>query len=257
MLGRYKKVIKRISTALVCLAICALAIVSSYIDSKADRSVDIRSDQNISDTLEPPFSLSVRASRLSSVSVMSMSPKGGYVSSSSGTYIVRNGKYYVLTVSHGISTQDCDYIRIVVGENIYNCTELSAYDEEVDYAILEVDVIPDRVAVEATHRIPRDNKWVENLSIGTDTVYTGYPSGMGPLTIEGSIVGYTESDNIYIHSFAWPGSSGSGVFNENHKLIGFIMAINLGYTEFGITVLEDIVIVVPLHKIDWDLLEEE
>jgi hypothetical protein len=252
---RWKKVTKKASIILFCLSLCALAVVSSYVDSKADRLHDIASDHNISDILEPPYSSAVRSSRLSSVSVMTMSVEGGYVSSSSGTYIVRDKKHYVLTVSHGISTQDCDFIRIVIGEDIYNCTEISAYDEAVDYAILEVEPIPNRVAVDISHYVPRENKWIENLSIGARTVYTGYPSGMGPLTIEGSIAGYTESNNIYLHSFAWPGSSGSGVFNDKHKLVGFIMAINLGYTEFGITVLEDIVIVVPLHKIDWTILE--
>jgi hypothetical protein len=253
--GHWKRFTRKVSIILFCLSLCALAVVSSYIDSKGDRLHEIRSDHNISDVLEHPFSSAVRSSRLSSVSVMSMSIEGGYVSSSSGTYIVRDEKYYVLTVSHGISTQDCDFIRIVVDEDIYNCTEISVYDETVDYAILEVHPIPDRMAVDVLLHVPPANKWIENLSIGARTVYTGYPSGMGPLTIEGSIAGYTESDNIYLHSFAWPGSSGSGVFNDRHNLIGFIMAINLGYTEFGITVLEDIVIVVPLHKIDWDTLE--
>ena len=135
--------------------------------------------------------------------------------------------------------------------------EIAAYDEVVDYALLKIGRIPEREPVDVLDRVPKNNKWVKNLSIGTKTVYTGYPSGLGPLTIEGTISGYTDMDNIYIHSFAWPGSSGSGVFNHNNKLIGFIMAINLGYTEFGITVLEDIVIVVPVHKINWDNLKKE
>ena len=75
-------------------------------------------------------------------------------------------------------------------------------------------------------------------------------------TLDGKIVGFNDNEDMFIHSYAWPGASGSGVFNEDGKLIGYIMAISLGFTEYGISVLEDIVIVVPLFKIDWDELEQ-
>ena len=35
------------------------------------------------------------------------------------------------------------------------------------------------------------------------------------------------------------------------------MAINIGVTEYGIDVLEDIVIVVPLFRIDWQEIDQE
>ena len=41
---------------------------------------------------------------------------------------------------------------------------------------------------------------------------------------------------------------------ESGKLIGIITAISVGSTEFGIDVLEDIMIVIPLYKIEWDML---
>ena len=92
------------------------------------------------------------------------------------------------------------------------------------------------------------------VSSSSGTYYTGYPNGQGPLTFAGEISGHDSSENVYVHSFAWPGSSGSGVFSDSGKLIGIIVAISVGSTEFGIDVLEDIVIVIPLYKIDWDML---
>ena len=93
------------------------------------------------------------------------------------------------------------------------------------------------------------------MAIQTKIYYTGYPNGLGPFTIDGKVVGFDSSENIYIHSFAWPGSSGSGVFNEKGQMIGYTMAISVGATEYGIDVLEDIVIVVPLYKINWNMLQ--
>ena len=54
-----------------------------------------------------------------------------------------------------------------------------------------------------------------------------------------------------MHSFAWGGASGSGVFGANGEFVGYILAIDIGETSYGIDVLEDIVIVVPAFKIDW------
>jgi hypothetical protein len=244
--------INKVLAIVACVGLVTLSIFSSLESNSYDTISDIRSDNNTSADLPVPLRFAVSMSRESAVSVMSLSVDGAYISSSSGTYIEKEGKYYVLTVSHGITTQDCDFIRIVIGDEIYNCTEIAAFNERVDYAVLEVGEILSRTAVPIPDHIPKNNEWVENLSIYNETVYTGYPSGMGPITLDGRISGFTENENVYIHSFAWPGSSGSGVFNEQNKLIGFIMAINLGYSEFGITVLEDIVIVVPVYKIDWD-----
>ena len=86
--------------------------------------------------------------------------------------------------------------------------------------------------------------------------YTGYPNSTGPLTIAGSVVGYALGDFIYLDSFAWGGASGSGVFSSDGKFIGYILAIDIGQTEYGIDVLENIVIVVPAFKIDWGELSK-
>ena len=197
----------------------------------------------------------VKKSRDSAVNVMSMTDIGS-VASSSGTYIRFKDNYYILTVGHGI-VGECSFIRIVVDDNMYDCVEVVSIDKQVDYAIIQVEKINELTAIRIPKELPKNNKWRDNLSIQTDIVYTGFPNTMGPLTLTGNIVGYSPTEEIYLHSYAWPGASGSGVFNEQGKLIGYVMAISLGYTDYGINVLEDIIIMVPMFKVDWSTIEEE
>ena len=61
--------------------------------------------------------------------------------------------------------------------------------------------------------------------------YTGYPNNTGPLTLGGRIAGFSDSGFIYIDSYAWTGSSGAGVFDQDGNLIGIIDVAN----EIGLT----------------------
>jgi len=67
-------------------------------------------------------------------------------------------------------------------------------------------------------------------------------------------VGYADGDYVYMNSFAWGGASGSGVFTAKGQFVGYVLAIDIGQTDYGVDVLEDIVIVVPAFKIDWATL---
>ena len=65
------------------------------------------------------------------------------------------------------------------------------------------------------------------------------------------MVGYNENEYLYVFSHAYGGASGSGVFSKEGKYIGYIVAIDVGSTELGPDVLENIVIVAPSLNIDW------
>jgi len=84
------------------------------------------------------------------------------------------------------------------------------------------------------------------------TIYTGYPQAMGPFTFDGKIVSHTiENDMFFINSYAWSGSSGSGIFNSKGHLVGIITAVSIANTEHGIDVMEDLVIVTSLTQQDF------
>ena len=239
MFGRLKSSLRRIITTSVLVSLLVgLAFVSSLKQTQMSSVREIQSPNNISELLNPRAAAAVAKSRNSAVSVMSISAEG-IVSSSSGTYLKLKNQYYIITVSHGI-VGGCSSIRIMTDRGMFECVELKVLDRRIDYA------------VPTDH--PKMNDWHRQLGIQRGIYYTGYPNGQGPLTFSGEISGHDHHENVYVHSFAWPGSSGSGVFGESGKLIGIITAISVGSTEFGIDVLEDIMIVIPLYKIEWDML---
>jgi len=74
------------------------------------------------------------------------------------------------------------------------------------------------------------------------------------VTVEGKVMSYAHGDIVFLHSYGWSGASGSGVFNQNGQLVGYISALLVGESEHGIDVLEDVVIVVPLFNINWSII---
>ena len=84
--------------------------------------------------------------------------------------------------------------------------------------------------------------------------YTGYPNTMGPFTVPGTIMGYDPpgGKNFYALSYAWMGASGSGVFGKDGKLLGYVIAIDVGASEFGVQILENVVMIGSVHEVDWN-----
>ena len=113
-----------------------------------------------------------------------------------------------------------------------------------------------RTPVKLNEVMPSNREWEQEVSVLSETFYTGYPNGLGPLTFRGAIAGLSEESYLYLHSYAWPGSSGSGVFSYDGNLIGILIALNVGFTGAGYDVLEDLVIVTPLFMIDWEAAYE-
>jgi hypothetical protein len=194
----------------------------------------------------------VAKSRKSAVMIQSteMSLWGG-TSTMTGTYFVAKNKHYVITVHHGIHGP-CWLTSIIHDERKHACKEYILLDEYRDYAIIELTgPISDRTPIRIPLDLPHGEQWKKSYSILNNIVYTGYPNTLGPLTLRGDVVGYGEFEELYVFSHAYGGSSGSGVFTADGKYIGHIVAIDVGSTQLGVDVLENIVIVVPAFNIDW------
>ena len=209
--------------------------------------------ESISKNLSHERSQTVRKSINSSVRVLSADDDIGGISTSSGTYLKIKDAYYILTVAHGI-IGNCETTAFVTNKALHHCKNIIHLNNITDYAIIEVEEIEEREAVKYPEDVPSGRLWKEAMSIMSVVYYTGYPNSMGPFTIDGKIIGYNDNDFIYLKSYAWAGSSGSGVFNENGKFIGYVLAINVGQTEYGYNVIEDVIVVVPLFKVDWEMI---
>ena len=211
---------------------------------------------NVSGDLNSKESHAVDLSRQSIVQVLTTSEKRSGFAKMSGTYAVYDDRFYVITAAHGVHGE-CEYFFVATDDdNIYDCIKYVLVDQHIDYAIVEIEQIPNRQPVELTNVIPSNREWLQETSALNEVFYTGYPNGLGPLTFRGSVAGVSEMGYIYLHSYAWPGSSGSGVFSYDGNMIGIVIALNVGFTPAGYDVLEDLVIVTPLFMIDWDTAYE-
>lgn len=196
----------------------------------------------------------ISKSRNSSVRVLSVDMEKGMVSTSSATYFKYKSEYFILTTNHGL-LGGCGSIQIEADGELFSCIEIIITNSNTDYAIMKVDEIKNRKALNFPNDTVRGlHRWSKTLTLLNEIVYTGYPNATGPLTIDGKIMGFDNNGLIYVDSYAWSGSSGSGVFDKNGKLLGYILAIDVGDNEYGTTVLENVMLVVPLHKIDWSVI---
>lgn len=226
-----------------------VSVTYSRIDTAPYRGKKSLSDsRNISRAYNINEKRAITKSVTSAVKVMSIDHTGEGISMASGTYFIYLGRYYVLTVSHAI-VGACEDTVVTHFENSSRCIEFALVNEQSDYAIIEVEKLYERKPLSIMNAINFKIKKLPKLL--DKTFYTGYPNNIGPLTVPGTIAGFADSGHIFLNSYAWTGSSGSGVFNQDGKLVGIIMALDVGNTQYGIDVLENLLIVIPTQHIDW------
>lgn len=237
-------------------AVALLATVASIVHFKGDEIVDkvagvdystvteiVSPDELEGAAADLHYVSSVRAeSRDSAVRVVSPSGQG------SGTYAKVGRHYIVITAQHVV---DGEALLIVEGRNgefVYGLPILNGTNTDV--SILLVPEMNSRAAVDYNPR--KRPKNIERI-IGQTLTYSGFPSRHDLLTIQGQVAGY-ERGHVIMHSYAWPGSSGSGVFDSRGRLIGVVSAVDIGVWSYFAPpqLVEDIVWVAPV----WDITED-
>ena len=256
MLKKLLHIFKRISQMIAVVAMGFLISIGIYVSVDESQRFPSRSEMtaldNISSELSAPERDAVLSSRNSILYVLSSHEKRDGFAKMSGTYVEYDDNFYVITAAHGI-VGDCDGLLVATDDShLYECIRYIIVDQRIDYAIIQVEEIADRIPVKLEEVRPSNREWLSETSVLNEVFYTGYPNGLGPLTFRGSIAGIADNNYIYLHSYAWPGSSGSGVFSDDGNMIGIVIALNVGFTPAGYDVLEDLVIVTPLFMIDWD-----
>jgi hypothetical protein len=258
-----KKALTAIKLALQVASVALLGFVISLgIHISVGESVrmptasEMGSLDNVSSDLGTKEANAVELSRQSILQVLTTSEKRSGFAKMSGTYMTYQNRFYVITAAHGV-VGDCEYFFVATTEDdIYECIQYVVVDQLIDYAIVEIEQVPDRKPVKLSRILPSNREWKQETSVLTEVFYTGYPNGLGPLTFRGAVAGMSDENYILLHSYAWPGSSGSGVFSYDGNMIGIVIALNVGFTPAGYDVLEDLVIVTPLFMIDWDTAYE-
>ena len=181
--------------------------------------------------------------RNSSVKVYTQS--GGH---GSGAYFLFEGYHVIFTASH--VTDDGGIYLIEDKWNSQRIGVLVHKDEKQDFAII---LIPEFKKTKPLKlKLPRYN--IED-KIGSDLVFSGFPTQLNLTTVGGYIVGL-ENDNFIMHAAAWMGSSGSCVFDKQGNLTGILHAISVGGFRGEPQLIEDLVWVLPTSKIDWEAAKE-
>tara|TARA_R110002020_G_scaffold13026_1_gene47098 strand:+ start:814 stop:1653 length:840 start_codon:yes stop_codon:yes gene_type:complete len=258
-----KKVLNIIKLALQMMLVMIMGFVISlgisvsvFESTKMPSFSELKRLDNVSDDLDFKEKSATVASRESILLVLSSSATYNGYAKMSGTYVTHKDKFYVLTAAHGI-VGGCNFMFVATSKNnIYECIKYIIVDYETDYAIIEIEKVNKRIPLKLTQVLPSNRQWKQETSILNKVFYTGYPNSLGPLTFEGSVAGLSEENYLYLHSYAWPGSSGSGIFSYDGNLVGILIALNVGFTGAGYDVLEDLVIVTPLFMIDWNTAYE-
>jgi hypothetical protein len=238
------------AATLLVLVTPALVFYSTYSQYSVPYRHQIQDSSNVSSYYSVSYSRTIKKSRQSTVQVISIVPDQGMMSAFSGTYFESAGGYFVVSVAHGISGP-CENTKIVHKENVYDCKKYIHIDPIIDYSIIQIEQIPDRVPIKIPRDLPKNNQWTKSFSLLNKVLYTGFPNNLGPLTIGGEVAGFSPTEHAYILSYAWQGSSGSGVFDHSGKYIGYVVAIDVGQTEIGFQILQNVVLVMPAYNIDW------
>ena len=163
----------------------------------------------------------------------------------SGTIFKVDGQFIVITAAHVV--QDAQSVIITTPDGLgYFGTPLMT-NHELDYAILLVPEIAGRTPLRLR---PLQEA---QMRVGAHVTYTGFPNGHNLLSISGEISGMARGEHLIMHSYAWPGSSGSCVFDNQGRLVGVLRAVDVG-TAFLPQIIEDIVWIVPAWRIDFSAL---
>ncbi|MAH50855.1 hypothetical protein CMI37_33875 [Candidatus Pacearchaeota archaeon] len=248
----HRNILKLLQPFLMVIGCGAISLFALYslVMSHAIPPQERLQENNYTSFYAPPYQQAIKKSRESAVQVTSFALDSPYFSTASGTYFAAYGKHFVVTVMHALQGP-CEFTTIVHGEEGYGCVKYVTMNPINDYAIIQVEAIKDRTPIHIPRDLPQNAQWIDSYSIMNKLVYTGYPNVIGPLTVGGEVSGFADAEYIYMISYAWSGSSGSGVFDHRGKYIGYVVAIDVGQTEFGFQILQNVVLVAPALKVDW------
>ena len=239
-----RKTIVAIGSAIVLVA--GAVAFNIYGDSARDIVGEKVSNLTSVSTLEPMDVEFVSAridARSAAVRVVTPSGRG------SGTYAKIGRHYVVITAQHVVREEPVVIIEGRNGEYVYG--EPILHGTTTDVAIILIPELNSREAIDyKPMRRPRN---IDRL-VGKEVTYSGFPGPHDLLSVDGKIMSY-ERDHIIIHSYAWPGASGSGVFDMRGRLIGVVSAVDVGVWSYFAPpqLIEDVVWVAPV----WDITEDD
>jgi S1-C subfamily serine protease len=191
----------------------------------------------------------LEASRKATFRITSIRPQGNAIGTA--TLFSYKGEQIIVTAAHVVRDAYGAFIESRYEPGVERALELIYYDEEADIAIL----LP-TAEIDSIKPIKLRTAKLKHMSVGTKTIYSGYPNNHSLLTIHGWISGFTSDADIILDTYGWGGASGSAVFDEKGRLLGVLSAMDVGTGIIGMpTLIPDVIIVIPATKINFEALD--
>jgi hypothetical protein len=168
-----------------------------------------------------------------------------------GTYFKYRGHHIVITAAHIWAENVPTMLKdgaLIEGPNEEVIGKLVYWDPYVDIAILRIPSLDSRRPA----KLVRDPQY----AVGETVVYSGFPGQNSLLTFVGELAGDGYGTDLAMHSMAWGGSSGSGVFDTDGRFVGVVSSIMVGRGFFGPQLVGSIVYVAPANLIDMQYLRQ-
>ena len=175
--------------------------------------------------------------------------KEGNIARGSGTLFKLRRHHLVITASHLFMQNPGEIFvseALIISPQEKVIGTLVYFDEVADIAIFATPNLESRVA--APFNIAPKYK------VGDKTVYSGFPGANNLLTLQGVLAGKGYGSDLAMQSFAWGGSSGSGIFNEHGEFVGVLVSIMIGRSYPFTQLVPDVVYVAPGVTIDKKLV---
>ncbi len=191
----------------------------------------------------------VKISREAAVVVNVQQASGRY--RGTGTYFKYKGNHIVVTAAHiwaESAPQPLSSGALVESPHEQVIGKIVYWDPYVDIAVLVIPALESRNPA----KLVRDPEY----AVGEDVVYSGFPGANSLLTFEGQLAGDGYGTDLAMHSMAWGGSSGAGVFDTRGRFVGVVSSIMVGRGFMGPQLVGTIVYVAPANLIDMNYLRE-
>jgi S1-C subfamily serine protease len=173
-------------------------------------------DDSYTAELEPYAPPGLKKAYLSSV-IVQIFNNGLPMGTGSGNYF-RLGKHrFILTAAHVVHGEK----EIMIIEKGFAMTEAVVVysDVNTDIAII---VPKEKLKYTKSIRFRRDI----NNQVGEKVYHCGHPARESWHISEGLLTG-THTDTLVVNTFAWPGSSGSVLFDQTGRVLGIVSAIRI------------------------------
>ena len=149
--------------------------------------------------------------------IITAATEAGNLSIGSGNYFHIHGHTFILTAAHVVDGFDA--IAITERSGTMHGARVVLVDHSIDLAIIKADA-----PLKFTK--PIDYRPSKKINIGKEVFYCGQPNQMYFSTFHGRVSGLS-GQYILIDTFAWPGSSGSVMFNKEGQPIGVVSSISM------------------------------